>query len=209
LANEALQLTGATLMLFPELKSRSAVRQLNLGVRVAEPGARMSVAPELVAALAARDAGAFGEAVRLLRPLAEAGHVEAQAHIASLMLHGCHRFVSVEEMNSWHCSATDAELAAFARELELDAKQALQWLQNASDHGIGPASHNLAMAYLGGSGDLPLEQRRAKVKELLTKAHAQGFTFFGGETQNEAYLQTLEGYAADRGIGIPWETRPG
>src|SRR5262245_57076396 len=48
----------------------------------------------LIAALSARDAGRFAEAASLLRPLAESGHVEAQAHLGSLMMLGLHRFAT-------------------------------------------------------------------------------------------------------------------
>lgn len=165
----------------------------------------MTMSPELAAALAARDSGRLAEAARLLRPLAEGGHVEAQAHLACLMMHGHHRFATVDEMNGWYGEATEADLATFSRDLKADVEQAMQWLQNASDHGIGPASHNLATAYLSGAGELPPETRRAKVKELLAKAREQGFAFFGGPEADEAYLGTLEGYAAGQGIGMPWD----
>src|SRR5262245_51132442 len=84
----------------------------------------------------------------------------------------------------------------------------MRWLHNASDHGIGRASHNLASAYLAGGGDLPPAERRAKVKQLLAKARDQGFAFFAGEPGDERYLQTLEAYAASNGIGMPWQTGP-
>src|SRR5262245_52332132 len=77
--------------------------------------------------------------------------------------------------------ATAAERAARERDSKGDVEQAMRWLQNASDHGIGPASHNLASAYLAGGGDLPPAERRAKVKA----ARDQGFAFFAGEPGDE------------------------
>ncbi len=126
-------------------------------------------------------------------------------HLANLMICGLHRFATREEMNAWYGNATHAEAAAFAASLKADTEQAVQWLQNGSDHGIGPATHNLAMAYLNGYGDLTPEQRRLKIKELLAKGREQGFSFFGTALGDEAYLGTLEGYTASTGIGMPWE----
>src|SRR5262245_6797291 len=126
----------------------------------------MTIPPELIAALSARDAGRFAEAASLLRPLAEAGHVEAQAHLGSLMMLGLHRFATEAEATAWDLTATAAERAARERDGKGDVEQAMRWPQNASDHGIGPASHNLASAYLAGGGDLRPKQRRAKVKAM-------------------------------------------
>lgn len=167
----------------------------------------MDTTAALAAALRARDAGRSAEAATLLRPLAEAGHMEAQVHLALLMLHGFHRFATTEEQNSWFMSASDAEQATFAQNIREDQRQAILWLENASERGLGPATHNLAMAYVAGMGDMPWDARRVKVKELLAKARAQGFTFFGSPDGDEGYLQLLEGYAAQNNISMPGEPK--
>src|SRR5262249_44412944 len=177
-------------------------------VRPPTEGRTMTIPPELIAALSARDAGRFAAAASLLRPLAESGHVEAQAHLGSVMMLGLHRFATQAEATAWDLTARAAERGARQRDSKGDVEQARRWLQNASDHGIGPASHNLASAYLAGGGDLPPAERLAKVKELLDKARDQGFAFFAGEPGDERYLQTLAEYAASNGIGMPWEKRP-
>jgi TPR repeat protein len=150
-------------------------------------------------AIAAQDSGQFAEAARLLRPLAEAGDGEAQALLGALMMHGSHRFATAAEMQAWYATATEEEQAAFARDLQPDLEEAFRWLQSASDQGIGPATHNLAMAYLGGYCNIPWDEQRVKAKELLAKAHRQGFGFFGGEEGQEAYLEFLSEHAAGAG----------
>ncbi len=140
-------------------------------------------------------AGRNAEAYALLRPFAEAGDAEVQAHLGGMMVFG------------WFLIASTEEQGSYARELGADVDQALRWLQNASDQGIGPASHNLAMAYVMGCGGTSPERRLAKAKELLARASEQGFAFFGGEEGADGYLQTLEGYAKGQGISVPWEDR--
>src|SRR5262245_20793265 len=102
----------------------------------------MTIPPALIAALSARDAGRFAEAASLLRPLAESGHVEAQAHLGSLMMLGLHWFATEAEATAWDLTATAGERAARERDSKGDVEQAMRWLQNASAHGIGPASQN-------------------------------------------------------------------
>lgn len=159
--------------------------------------------------LQALEQGRYADAFALLRHFAQAGDVEVQAHLGGIMSSGLHLFPDSTAYNAWLTAASEGQHAAFARNPKPDVDQAMRWLQNASDHGIGPASHNLAMAYLSGGGTLAPEDRRAKVKELLVKARRQGFAFFGPEPGEEAYLQTLEGYAASQGVGMPWESRSG
>jgi hypothetical protein len=153
----------------------------------------------------ALEAGRNAEAYALLRPFALAGDAQVQAHLSGIMMFGQHRFADAAAYNAWFKGASQEEQAAFTHDLQADIDEAIGWLQSLSDQGIGPASHNLAMAFLMGRGSLAPEERRSKVIELLARAREQGFAFFGGEEADEGYLQTLEGYAADQGIGMPWD----
>jgi hypothetical protein len=72
----------------------------------------MTIPLPLTEALAARDAGHHAEAVRLLRPLAEDNNVEAQVHVADLIICGVHRFANTEEMVPVHgLRATGVQMA--------------------------------------------------------------------------------------------------
>lgn len=150
---------------------------------------------------AASDANRFAEAHDLLRPLAEAGHPEAQGIVGALMQCSLHRIESLEQLHSSTRPAIDDATA------RADAELAGQFLQAASDAGVGPASFNLAGMVAMGYGGGTWETRKARAAELYARAYAQGFTAFGwlmqGNGPGQPYLDLIEGYAAANGSPPP------
>jgi TPR repeat protein len=150
---------------------------------------------------AASDANRFAEAYALLRPLAEAGHPEAQGIVGSLVQCGLHRFESLERLHAGIEPAVDEATA------RADSERAGRLLQAASDAGVGPASFNLAGMVVMGYGGGSWAERKARAAELYARAHAQGFTAFGwqmhGDGPGQPYLDLMEAYAAAEGIPTP------
>jgi TPR repeat protein len=155
----------------------------------------------LAAGKAASDAGRWAEACRLLRPLADAGHPEAQGVVGSLMSAGLHRLDSIEQLYAGTGPGIETATA--------DQAEGGRFLEAASDAGIGPASFNLAGMVVMGYGGGTWDERKQRAADLYAKAHAQGFTAFGwltvGEGPGQPYLRVMEGYAVADGIPMPGE----
>lgn len=149
---------------------------------------------ELERGLAACAAGLHSQAFEILRPLAEAGNVEAQASVGSLVHLGLHRFTDQAAYAAWSESVTPDEQEAYYKEhAQADREMAMRFLQSASDGGNGYASHNLAMMYIWPIAEGDWSERRKTILGLLAKARQQGFLHFNdGEPAGEAYLQFLE-----------------
>jgi TPR repeat protein len=147
--------------------------------------------------LAAFEAGRIGEAYEILRPLADAGNVKAQACAGSIVFAGLHRIADPAVHGEWLESASPDQLAAEAERARQDRELAEPWLRAASEGGDGGATHNLAMMYVTGIGGEGWEDRKAYILGLLAKARAQGFHCFDdGEPPGVAYLGFLERCAA-------------
>ena len=155
------------------------------------------------AARAASEADRLSEAYRLWLPFAEAGDVDAQSIVGSLMLYSFHRYESFEQLNSGTGPILDEATTT------ADRNQGARFLQAASAAGHGVASFNLAALYVGGYGGGSWEVRKARAAELYTLAYAQGFTSFGSETQSggpgQPYLDMMEQYTIDSGLPLPGE----
>jgi TPR repeat protein len=154
-----------------------------------------------LAALAASEADQLSEAYRLWLPFAEAGDVEAQSLLGSLMQCSLHRYESFEQLNSGTGPIFD-ETTTLA-----DRNQGARFLEAASAAGHGVASFNLAALYVSGYGGGSWEVRKARAAELYTLAYSQGFTSFGSQTQSKGlgqpYLDMIELYTIDSGLPLP------
>ena len=70
-----------------------------------------------------------------------------------------------------------------------DLPEAVEWLTKASEQGVGPASHNLAMLYLDKPKFLPQKEAIERAKFFYLKAHAQGFGVVGMSDANWKYYE--------------------
>ncbi|APW58681.1 hypothetical protein BSF38_00081 [Paludisphaera borealis] len=154
--------------------------------------------PELIRGLAALDAGRYADAYVILRPLANAGNLTAQARLGGIVSLGMHRFSDWDAYQAWPDSASPDQIADYlSRYAQEDRELAAAWLQSASDGGDAYASHCLAMLFVTGVSEEGWEVRRKKVLELVAKAQSQGFDCVDyGDPPGEAYLQFLERDAA-------------
>lgn len=102
---------------------------------------------KLKAALDAIDRHDYAEAVRLLRPLAEAGNATAQNNLGTLYQLGL---------------GVDRNL-----------QEAIKWFKLAVERGEGSAAHNIGTIYLTGSPEIPADQDESK--KWYRKARELGF----------------------------------
>ena len=102
---------------------------------------------ELDAAQRAVDQGDYGKALRLLRPLAEAGNPKAQGSLGVLFQLGLG--------------------------VQRDLAEALKWLRKAAGQGDGLAAHNIGTIYLTGAPEIPNDE--AKSEEWFRRARELGF----------------------------------
>ncbi len=145
------------------------------------------------AGLAVFEAGRVAESYRLLRPLADAGHADAQAHVGSLMAHGIHH------LEDW--AQSDDGTQAQVGDAAADREAGERFLEAASAAGVGAASFNLAALALAGRGGGPWEERKARAAALYALAYDQGFTHFGwlmnGDGPGQPYLDAIDRYASN------------
>ena len=102
---------------------------------------------ELKAALNAIDRQDYTEALRLLRPLAEAGNAKAQNNLGTLYQLGLG--------------------------IKLDLNEAITWFKKAVDQGEGSAAHNLGTIYITGLPGIPFNEDESK--KWYRKARELGF----------------------------------
>jgi TPR repeat protein len=150
--------------------------------------------PDLERGLAAAEAGRYVEAFALLRPFADAGDVEAQAILGSIVMVGMHRSTDLNFYLEWLENTDPDRLVSEDRENRLLAEP---WLRAASDAGHGAATHNLSTMYVTGIGEEGWEERKRMAMELMAKARSQGFHSIDyGEPPGLAYLEFMERCAA-------------
>ncbi|MFN2375669.1 MAG: tetratricopeptide repeat protein [Candidatus Binatia bacterium] len=102
---------------------------------------------ELETALSAINRQDYAEAVKLLHPLAEAGHATAQSNLGTLYQLGLG--------------------------VPRDLPEGVRWLKLAVEQGDGAAAHNLGTIYLTGSHEIPIDMVASK--EWYRKARELGF----------------------------------
>jgi len=116
----------------------------------------------------------YPSALTLLLPLAEVGNAEAQSLVGILYFESLYRFPKPEDEVGWN-NLSKEELASWEAQ---DTPEAIKWLTKASEQGIGPASHNLAMLMWGLASTLsdPVGRTDAKneARSLLKRAWEQG-----------------------------------
>ena len=112
------------------------------------------------------------EALAALLPLAEKDHPEAQAAAGSIYAIHSHRIEILLKHDAWESLQGDeSETWEHA-----DFPEAIKWLTKASGQGVGTASHNLAMLYLGKPKMIPWEEARPLARFYYRRAHEQGCT---------------------------------
>lgn len=154
----------------------------SLGLVVVIVGARADTLQEAIAAVHRKD---YPTAVRLLQPLARAGHPLAQSRLAQLYYQGHGVRESDALAWQWFERAARQGLAeaqfylgnmyAYGHApLPLDAdaaRLAAQWYFEAARQGHAEAQYSLAILFLTGSG---VTQNASEARKWMTLAAAQG-----------------------------------
>ena len=147
-------------------------------------------------------AGNFGNAARLLPPLAEKGHAKAQLLLGILHYQGHGVEKSIDQAVDWIKQAVEQGLLAaqvVLSEIYVDTKQndlAIQMLQKAAERGHSLSQIFLALYYETGVPWLPRDE--AKGFEWLLKAAEAGEPFAMGQVADRYRLGvevTLDGAA--------------
>lgn len=147
---------------------------------------------EAAAALLRRD---HTGAARLLRPLAEAGHAQAQTRLALLYLHGLGVPEDDAQAQRWFERAARsgqvdaqfhlANMLAFGQarvaEGEDAARQAAQWYFEAARQGHADAQYALGVLFLTGSGVVAsAAEARKWIQRAADQGHADAKAYLRG-----------------------------
>jgi TPR repeat protein len=131
----------------------------------------VSMPPNTDAAQAAFQKAEYAEAMRLARPLAEAGDPRAEALLGQMYYRGRGVAQDEREAATWFRRAADqgdttaqfflGGMYSEGRGVPQDFAEAAKWYERAADQGDGQAQYNLGVAYARGEG----------VTQNLVKAH--------------------------------------
>ncbi|NKB38786.1 MAG: sel1 repeat family protein [Gammaproteobacteria bacterium] len=123
------------------------------------------VCADMRAANRAFEAGSYKSAFKLLLPLAEAGEMQAQAHLAWLFLNGAGTEQNDEKAVQWYLKAAEqgdayaqfnyAEMCIEGRGTGQSDEKAFIWYQKAARQGQVNAQFALGEMYLDGAGVEP------------------------------------------------------
>ncbi|HEX7044448.1 MAG TPA: tetratricopeptide repeat protein [Burkholderiales bacterium] len=152
---------------------RRRAEPLLAGVAALMLAISVPVAADVAAGRAACDAHSYREALRLFRPLAEQGDVQAQYYLGRMYEKGQGVRKNAAQARKWYTRAAEGGTApaqyrvAVAHAcglggLERDRAAAVAWLQRSAEGGYKRAQRVLAGAYAEGRSGLPVDARRAE-----------------------------------------------
>jgi uncharacterized protein len=137
---------------------KAAVAVLMLAVSFAGP----VTAGQLEDAAAAYMKGDYVKATRLLRPLAEQGNADAQAHLTFLYANGEGVPQDYETALGWYRKAAEqgnaiaqynlGDMYRVGEGVPADNSAAASWYRKAAEQGYTPAQNNLGVMYDNGEG---------------------------------------------------------
>jgi TPR repeat protein len=149
------------------------------------------------------------QAVKELRPLAQAGNHQAQGRLGYILLNGLGTAANQQEAIPLLTSAAEKgdALAQFAlgsayfqgKGVTVNRDQALIWFMRAADQGQGNALNNLGQIYFQGIG---VPKNETKALEYLRKAADKGISA-SWETIGVAYWHG-RGVPVDRNQAVGW-----
>lgn len=151
-----------------------------------------------------REKKEYEREVRLLRPLAEKGNIEAQMHLGNKYLNGQGVAYDVHLALFWFQKAAEQGYT-YAQNLvglfyyqglyglKSDMAEGVSWIRKSAESGYAEAQYNLANIYFSGEGVM---QNSKEGEKWLTSAATQGYT----EAQQQLGIRYMMGKSLSKNI---------